>query len=291
MKKILSYFACAAIMFSFAACGGKDGNVPEEVYDAPEGAIHGLFSVGTGQVYFSKGNLQATYDGSEWTWSFAENQWDFIGASVANTAINADGTVAANKSVDLFGWSTPNNYYGINRKVGYESCYLGNFVEWGNNKISNGGNEANRWRTLTSAEWWYLLNSRTNAANLRGKATLNGKKGYIFLPDGANPAALGFTPSSNWNSNEYNSESESWKAMQRAGAVFLPTAGQRGALIQGGECTVNLVDKYGYYWSATLVSDNAYASFAFSFGIYGSDNVKNYDRYYGQSVRLVQNVE
>lgn len=30
MKKILSYFACAAIMFSFAACGGKDGNVPEQ---------------------------------------------------------------------------------------------------------------------------------------------------------------------------------------------------------------------------------------------------------------------
>ena len=30
MKKIMSYFACAAIMISFAACGGKDGNVPEQ---------------------------------------------------------------------------------------------------------------------------------------------------------------------------------------------------------------------------------------------------------------------
>lgn len=38
-------------------------------------ADHSLFSVSGG---FTQGNLQATWDGSAWTWAFAANQYDFI---------------------------------------------------------------------------------------------------------------------------------------------------------------------------------------------------------------------
>ena len=74
-------------------------------YYNPAGGIDGLFSVSvTKKVYFSKGNLRATYDGSSWTWSFADHQYDAVGDAAANTSINGDGTVSANGSVDLFGW-------------------------------------------------------------------------------------------------------------------------------------------------------------------------------------------
>ena len=44
MRKILSFFAFVAIMISFAACGGKDGNVPvipggDEEINVPEGFV------------------------------------------------------------------------------------------------------------------------------------------------------------------------------------------------------------------------------------------------------------
>ena len=49
------------------------------------GALNGLFSVSDGKtVCFSQGNLQATYDGSAWTWAFAENQSDYIGSTGGN---------------------------------------------------------------------------------------------------------------------------------------------------------------------------------------------------------------
>ena len=38
MKKLFSFFAFVAIMMSFAACGGNDGNAPEIVDQSPIGA-------------------------------------------------------------------------------------------------------------------------------------------------------------------------------------------------------------------------------------------------------------
>ena len=73
----------------------------------PAGATNGLFTVNDdgGKVYFSKGNLQATYNGTSWSWAFATNQWDYIGNAAGNTSINGNGTVSANNvTVDLFGW-------------------------------------------------------------------------------------------------------------------------------------------------------------------------------------------
>ncbi len=60
---------------------GKIYNITRSAAPAgpPTGAINGQFSVSaTKKVYFSKGNLQATYNTS-WSWAFATNQWDYIG--------------------------------------------------------------------------------------------------------------------------------------------------------------------------------------------------------------------
>ena len=76
----------------------------------PTGAISGKFSVSaTKQVYFSKGNLQATYNGTDWTWAFAANQWDYIGNAEGNTKVTnttpfVSGYSGTSTTVDLFGW-------------------------------------------------------------------------------------------------------------------------------------------------------------------------------------------
>ena len=56
-------------------------------------------------MQFASGNLQATYNGTDWMWGFATNQWDYIGNDAGNTSVNGDGTVSAsNVTVDMFGW-------------------------------------------------------------------------------------------------------------------------------------------------------------------------------------------
>ncbi len=85
----------------------SDGKVVLNIKNrtTPTDCIAGLFSVGADkQIFFSKGNLQATYDGSSWEWGFAANQWDYIGDAAANTKISGNGTVSENGTVDLFGW-------------------------------------------------------------------------------------------------------------------------------------------------------------------------------------------
>ena len=109
MKKIL------LTLFAAVVCAASMGaNV------AIKGKLPGAFSVSaTKQVWFSQGNLQATTSnyGASWTWFFAENQWDYIGNETANTAINGNGTVSTNGTVDLFGWSTAATYYGIHNST------------------------------------------------------------------------------------------------------------------------------------------------------------------------------
>ena len=81
----------------------------------PAGALPGKFTVDMEgkQVFFSRGNLQATWHSStgSYSWDFAANQYDIVGDAPGNTTIGegqADGA-----AVSLFGWSTPATYYGI----------------------------------------------------------------------------------------------------------------------------------------------------------------------------------
>ena len=248
--------------------------------NATEGALNGKFTINASgdQIVFSKGNLQ--YVG---TWQFATNQWDCIGDEAQ-----------ADDNRDLFGWGTgdaPN-------KVSDDYGDYATFHEWGANPITNGGNAANLWRTLTSDEWRYLFVTRNKATELFGVGKIgNIVYGAILLPDDwtlpegasfASASAKGYVFSTDACDGYYKGISktdneytiEQWAVMEEAGAVFLPAAGYRG---------VYGPDVLGDYWSATAIGE--YSAYAFLINtpkIFPT--VCDLDNTNGVSVRLVQDV-
>ena len=167
----------------------------------PEGALVGAFSVSDGkQVHFSPGNLQ--YQASTDTWRFAENQWDIIGNANENISASYEGWI------DLFGWGTGKNpTLASDKNEDYAT-----FTDWGANKISNGGSEANLWRTLTTDEWIYLFKGRRDATSLFGMGTVNGVNGVILLPDNWRlPFGLFFASSAAQGLKDYELNSQSFQ--------------------------------------------------------------------------------
>ena len=166
MKKRLLTLLLLAVGFSTGAWASST-----------PGALTGRFTINASgdKITFSQGNLQ--YVG---TWQFAEHQWNCFSASQYND------------HRDLFGWGTgdaPN-------KVSTNNSDYSTFTDWGTNAITNGGNKANVWRTLTKDEWVYLFYSRENAATLFGFGSVNGVNGLIILPDNwTTPEGASFTAS------------------------------------------------------------------------------------------------
>ena len=220
----------------------------------PEGALSGKFTInaGGGQVSFSQGNLQ--YQASTSTWRFAPNQYDMIGSDNANISDSYTGWI------DLFGWGTGNN--PTNSSINNND--YGTFTDWGVNAISNGGNTANMWSTLTKDEWVYLFTNHT-----KGWSNVNGVYGYVIRPDGVSTAvAASYTASG-------------WAVEEAAGSVFLPAACSRGGK------TYN-AGSWGDYWSSTPYnSDDAYYLY---FNQGGQNPSSNSGRFGGRSVRLVYDV-
>ena len=254
----------------------------------------GTFSVAADKkVTFSKGNLQ--YTQSTDTWSFAENQWDYIGTdNVTGGSVSSDSTYGDSKEgtaladkIDLFGWSTSSTKFGVSTSTS-NSDYSGSFVDWGTNKI---GNDApNTWRTLSSDEWDYVVFDRPNASSLKGVAQVNGVNGLILLPDNwVCPSDITFKSGfHNYDVDAYAAYQtftvEQWSKLEAAGAVFLPAAGFR----KGSD--VNNVQGSGSYWSATESEYNSYDTDYLDF--YEGGAVVYYGhRYYGRSVRLVKDIE
>ena len=280
----------------------------------PEGALPGKFTINAGgsQVRFSKGNLQATYNGSAWSWAFAANQWGYIGNAAANTSINGSGTVSANGTVDLFGWvgtSSDYNNYGIWNNTTANS--YGNTKneslknDWGHNAITNGGNTADMWRTLTREEWGYMLSTRSGATvkgsnNVRfAKATIRTDatevKGLLLFPDGvtfdASEASWGVLDDGYENYTTTCTAAQ-WTALETKGCVFLPAAGNRTGT------TVSDAGNAGAYWTATGSDSKASDTYPYSYRVYfGQTSWGNPQYYsqqqktYGHSVRLVRAVE
>ena len=245
--------------------------------EAPSEGI-GVFSVSADKkVTFSKGNLQ--YHPANNKWRFAESQLDYIG--------NANGNISStyNGWIDLFGWSTSATNFGVSTSTNYND-YSGSFVDWGTNKI--GTDAPNSWRTLTYDEWNYLRNGRPNASSLRGVAQVNGVNGLVFLPDNWT-CPEGVTFKSGFHSSygvDYYAAyqtftSDQWSKLEAAGAIFLPAAGYRYG------SNVNFVQNYGDYWSAT--EGNGGSAYCLDFGSVEA-YMYNYNRYYGQSVRLVKDL-
>ena len=147
-----------------------------------------VFSVSsTKKVYFSKGNLQ--YKPSSNTWRFADKQWDFVGGNGSNagTVSGSTNVSAAGPWIDLFGFGMwldeITDIAKITNTSTDDSEYapsLNSDNEFASNKRTI---ESTAWMTLSANEWEYLINTRTNAANLYGVATVNGVNGLILLPD------------------------------------------------------------------------------------------------------------
>lgn len=276
---------------------------------APEGAIPALFSISeTQQVFFSKGNLQ--YQASTGTWRFAEHQWDYVGGTYSGQeygTVYENGVKCDNSQIsqtysgwiDLFGWATSgwnnnNQYYqpwdtentgwtvdgyGYGYWDGEYAHYsmTGDYInmDWGvYNPISNGGNEAGIWRTLSQSEWNYVLNGRQNSAYKKSIATVNGVKGWILLPDAwVQPDGVGFLGTAgSYEINNY--DLNEWSIMEDAGAVFFANA--------GGRSGTNYSNSVGYWSRETWYNDR-------SFYANSSDSYNSSARYIGLSVRLIQN--
>lgn len=280
MKRFSVVTVMMVLLLSITACK-KDIPVP----NYPTGAIHGFFSVSKyEQVCFSQGNLQ--YQASTDTWRFAEHQYDVIGHNNSNISSSYSGWI------DLFGWGTS----GYNGKHPYmvsdnstnygngKTNIAGTNYDWGvYNAISNGGNQAGLWRTLTKDEWVYVFNKRNTASGIRYvKACVNGMNGVILLPDYWNSSNYLFS-STNSSSASFSSNTISdsnWLTLEQHGAVFLPAAGQRRGT------SVGSVGSSGYYWSASCY----YVDDAYDVWFNGSNlTPQSFDyRDNGQSVRLVR---
>ena len=287
------------------------------------GAIKAAFSIGENKkAYFSHGNLQ--YQASTGIWRFAENQWNIVGdeqfGNVYENGVKCDNALISptySGWIDLFGWGTSgwnsgaNEYqpYSTNDNpddylLGYDALNLtGEYAkaDWGvYNKISNGGNKENLWRTPTLEEWDYLFFKRENAENLYSRATVAGTKGLIVLPDDCIlPESISFflenqkPPSYDaaWIANTYNKTE--WEAFESYGAVFLPLGGCRvyNKTIENVDSKWYVDDRapFGYYWASTASDHDAHILVITTCtcvytSIYSI-------RFEGNSVRLIQDIK
>ena len=254
--------------------------------------VKGEFTInGSGdKVYFSPGNLQATTTdyGAHWKWHFAPTPWNYIGDNAANNSINGNGTVSANGTVDLFGWSTATTTYGINNSDN-NSNYSGEFVDWGAT-IGEG------WRTLTKDEWNYVCNTRTTGGTVfttskarYAIATINidggARRGIILFPDGVDIASNEVTTAKKINdttSNPTRCTMAQWFNLALKGCVFLPATGVRS----GSGVGANVFPSR--YWSSTIDETNTVFSVTIGETALSLNSVS---RVRGQSVRLVRPVQ
>lgn len=272
----------------------------------PTGAISGKFTIGLNadgtpkQVYFSQGNLQ--YQASTGIFRFAEHQYDWVGGNTSVGNVFEGGVRCSNNNIshtysgwiDLFGWGTSgvSTYYpylSFNVCTSYPNVPSftddNAIYDWGySNPISNGGNQAGQWRTLTQPEWNYLLNSRTfdNQATHKGVGysfkyvTLQVSSelsvtGLLIFPDGysgqsnipATPVTISSIPDE---------------------CVFLPS---RGGYRSGTSEPTQPAQ--GFYWTASRYTTQRTTVNVYRLNIQQTSlNLGGQMSYCGMSVRLVQ---
>ena len=289
--------ACVAELSVAQSAGGAQGS-------SGEGALSGAFSVNSSghKVVFSQGNLQ--YQATTDTWRFAEKQWSYIGNDNSKIGKNYSGWI------DLFGWGTSGYNCGNDFYHPYDYTLIPEHIndnqygpkgettltgsnsksDWGvYNAISNGGNKAGLWRTMTHEEFEYLLFNRTTSSGIRyAKAVVNNINGLILFPDNWSKSTYSISganqESANYSVNKISSSN--WTNLENAGCVFLPAAGVR---TNDYDYTLNhmqAVGTSGEYWSASAkasVTDADHLCF-YNEGL----QFRSWPRCEGRSVRLVK---
>lgn len=299
MKKIMLMVAAGAMLLAMASCDKLDPSVnPNDLIPSiggfdDNGASYSQFSVSEWHtVRFSRGNLQ--YQDSTSTWRFAENQYDYIGIGDTGIRSGYPGWI------DLFGWGTSGATVGPSESSTSSDNYPTSMVyvnpnldnsanDWGvRNAISNGGNEAGKWRTLSREEWDYLLFTRAGSpigkvANARfAKATVGDVVGLILFPDtffkpnGLAPVVNVNMIGASFSDNLYSLSQ--WAEFESIGAIFLPAAGFRHGKV------VEQIGTQGSYWTSNYGSTGFAVSLIFNAEGIG---MNSYYSYFGRSVRLV----
>lgn len=264
----------------------------------------GEFSVSpTKKVRFAMGNLQ--YQASTGMWRFAETQLVSFFAGEGNLVTT--GRDSQPLWIDLFGYGTSGKgnpsysptTYAYNGSYA-TSTIAGTPYDWGVNEISNGGNQPNKWRTLTKSEWQYLMNTNVSTSSPRNNrqyitvvtdANNNEIAGVLIFPDD-------YPIPNSWNQvttvlrpniNQYNAYIED-------GAVFLPATGYYSDNYYTGLGLHDYTNpKDGYYWTSTydggvwtykeVCSSNGGGT---SISCYGGGQFAGYE---GCAVRLVRDVD
>ena len=289
--------------------------------------LGGTFTVNASgdRIQFTCGNLQ--YRASTNEWRLAPDQWNYVGNGNGGYYAYSDddddylcGSTKCNNEaisssyccwIDLFGFGTSgwNNSFSAYQPYSTSST-AGDYInqsltgdyanaDWGvYNSIS--GASAGTYRTMTSAEWQYILSGRDNAANKYGMGTLFGIYGIFFLPDEwTQPDGTSFTPGtgSGWTTNTYTTDAQ-WDALQAAGMVFLPMTGYRYEPGHQWTGCGSLSNPYGNYHTTTISATNS-KHYTFTFYVYNSTPaviVTDNDGWYhnnqhGYAVRLVKDFE
>lgn len=265
----------------------------------------GEFSVSpTKKVRFAMGNLQ--YQASTGMWRFAETQLVSFFDGEGNLVTNGRDSQSA--WIDLFGFGTSgkgNPSYSPTTYA-YNGSYATTTIactphDWGVNEISNGGNQPNKWRTLTKSEWQYLMNTNVSTSSPRNNkqyntvvtdANNNEIAGVLIFPDD-------YPIPNTWNqvTTVLRPNIIQYNAYIEDGAVFLPATGYYSDNIYRG---LELHDysgstKDGYYWTSTYDGGVwAYREICESNGggtqvsCYGGNKFGGYE---GCAVRLVRDVD
>ena len=240
---------------SFNTAGGTGDYAPVE-------PVTPKFSVSaTTKVEFAPGNLWYGIADRESTpaFHFEANQW--------SSASTWDAS-----HVSYFFWSkTASVAYAQIYNDGGTSTTDVFFTDASDFQVS--GETAGTWRTLSKAQWDYLLETRTGASNLCAWKELDSgaHKGLVILPDGTDVSVM--------------SRITTTDALATHGAVFLPVAGYY--LDFSG---VSNADSNGYYWSSTPFEDLSSSAFYINFDSGNHVYKMIIFRSHGYSVRLVRNI-
>ncbi len=267
-----------------------------EFTNIPMGTVNGVFSVSANQtVRFAKGNLQYIA-ANRMFWHLADNQWDCLAVNNGGNDYDRDAIAwGANRYNDQsvrganINGNVGNAYtiWPISRNYTYlpGTEVLAGVNEWGNNRIANGGNATNLWRTLTWEEWSYLLNSRAGQLFLNAELNLGGEtvKGLIIFPD--NYTATTYANANVADAAATTIEKREWNALEAAGCVFLPAKSYRKA--SGNYNARPTTEGMSYYWTATPNTDTQAKALAVS-----ENNIEFVEmgKAAGAYIRLVQNI-
>lgn len=284
------------------------------------------FTVASGKtVEIARSNLKYTGNGDgTGIWALTEDPWTLVESSTSVAEnYGYDSSGQGTTPISLFGWGTSgwNNgnvsyqpYNTTSNKAQYGPVGEYSLVlidenhdyrnaDWGIYNTTGGRSisrlDGSGWRTLTSAEWIYLFNTRTDHNSKYGHCQIKiGEtsyiKGMLLLPDDwAAPTGFSFASGTGaydrttFDATASSGAANAWVDIEAAGAVFLPAAGFRSTT------TVSNVNSQGYYWASTVYHSSENPGGVAKCIRFYTDVLPDdqYVRNYGLSVRLVREID